>query len=153
MQLFGVKKQDRSNKQAFTINVEKSRSKFSTHLKRTTSVPRRITIDKPNETSKAGKDTEDFDNRVGFDSNPDYNGDNQKQSSDGKKNVNTYTTGTESEKGFNRTDVIYTLGVSLSTMVVITVIAVLIIFIIKRRRQQILREMHKSIDGTTNTGN
>ena len=147
--MFGVKEQDRSNKQPFTINVVKSRSKFSTFSKRTTSVLRRSTTEKPDETSKADEATEDQGNlysRNGLNLNPDYHGD--------KKKVITYTTETKGDnnKGFKRTDVIYTLGVSLSTMVVITVIAVLIIFIIKRRRQQILKEMHKSIDGTTNEG-
>ena len=92
--MFGEKEQDRSNKHPFTINVVKSRSEFS---KRTTSVPRKITLEEPDETSKAVKDTEDagsLDSRNGLDSNPDHDGN--------KKNVKTYTADTKGDnnKGF-----------------------------------------------------
>ena len=60
----------------------------------------------------------------------------------------------ESKDVLGKKDVIYTLGVSLSSMVVITVIAVLIIFVIKRRRQRMLKDLNANLNlkRTTNNG-
>ena len=66
-------------------------------------------------------------------------------------------TGTiDSTKQFDSMDVVYTIAVSLSSMVVITVIAILVICIIKRRRQnekgRILKELSPAKNDTTELG-
>ena len=56
-----------------------------------------------------------------------------------KENIIQSQKSTENE--FQSSEVMYTLGISLSSMVVITVIAILIIFVIKRRRQRMLTKL------------
>ena len=57
------------------------------------------------------------------------------------------------ENEFQSSEVMYTLGISLSSMVVITVIAILIIFVIKRRRQRMLKKLAvASSNGKRNLG-
>lgn len=58
-----------------------------------------------------------------------------------------------STKHFDSANVLYTIAVSLSSMVVITVIAVLVICIIKRRRQGMLKELSYVKNDTQELGN
>ena len=137
MKMAGVKKKDVSRRQSFKINVLSFKP-----LKTTTTSP--ATKSLPTQTSFIARkqqndknERKDLENKSGLSETFHFN-EKKKDSKDvlGKK------------------DVIYTLGVSLSSMVVITVIAVLIIFVIKRRRQRMLKDLNANLNlkRTTNNG-
>ena len=141
MKMAGVKKKDVSRRQSFKINV------LSFKPLKTTTIPRF--------TSPA---TKSLPTKTSFIARKQQNDKNKRKDLENKSGLSETFHFNEKKKNskdvLGKKDVIYTLGVSLSSMVVITVIAVLIIFVIKRRRQRMLKDSNANLNlkRTTNNG-
>ena len=101
---------------------------------------------KEKSTQSSGKETtEKLENRLDI-------GNDEYETKDG---VETIQTTSQNSSGMGKSRVMYTLGLSVTGMVVATMVSVFAIFAMKRRRQRILNLMRlqdKLDDGNTNPG-
>ena len=101
---------------------------------------------KEKSTLSSGKEnTEKLENRLDI-------GNDEYETKDG---VETIQTTSQNSSGMGKSRVMYTLGLSVTGMVVATMVSVFAIFAMKRRRQRILNSMRlhdKLEDGNTNPG-
>ena len=120
-------------------------------VEQSTNVPVEIhetesTKTKEKSTLSSGKEnTEKLENRLDI-------GNDEYETKDG---VETIQTTSQNSSGMGKSKVMYTLGLSVTGMVVATMVSVFAIFAMKRRRQRILNlmQLHDKLeDGSTNPG-